>query len=170
MENREKSYKTKGQRVKEVRRAAGLSRDELAEILGYSRGLVDAIEQGHRNLTLENAEKIAAACNVLEDYLLLKTDFKTHAEAIRDNIHKLQNDDVMWMAFIKHITLYAGYEFKEADRDGISSVDVNAPYIVFKRPEAEKWLSLRETNYFIDDIERYAEMRLKTIFDRKEHG
>ena len=102
------------------------------------------------------------------DYLLLKSEYMTHAEAVRNAIIKMQNDDAMWVAFLKHIALYAGYEFEEADQCDNSSVDVNAPYIIFKRSDAEEYLSLRETNVFIDDIERYAEMRLKTIFDRRE--
>lgn len=157
-----------GRRVREVREAKGLSGEELGARINRSQNAISKIELGQTaKVNLDNIRLIAVECDTTEDYLLLRSPYKTHQEEVRALIGQMRNNDAMWTAFLKHIALYSGYEFDEADRNEISSVDVNAPYIVFKKFGSEEWLSMRETNTFINDIERYAEMRLKTIFERR---
>lgn len=50
-------------RLRRLREAAGLTQDELAEALGYSKGAsVSRIEKGVRDLPLRQAEAWARAC------------------------------------------------------------------------------------------------------------
>ena len=164
------TYKERGKRVKAVRRTAGLSREELANILGYSKGLVDAIEQGHRNLTLENAEKIAKACGCSEDYLLLRSEYLNKDEERRALIGKIQSNDVMWTEFFRHIALVIGHTMKEADRTDVSPADVHSPYLVFVKDGDAKSLSMREVNVFISEVEQHSGLALQMLIDRKKGG
>ena len=111
MENKENAYKKKGDRVKEVRKLAGLSREDLAKRLGYSRGLVDAIEQGRRNLTYENAERIAAECKCSVDYLLLRSDYRTSTEMYKAMSDRSEKISLMWKVFLSRVAESIGYDF-----------------------------------------------------------
>ena len=53
-----------GQRVRELRRAKGLSQEGLALICGLDRTYIGGIERGERNVSLINIEKIAVALGV----------------------------------------------------------------------------------------------------------
>lgn len=55
---------TFAEKLKILRTAAGLSREQLAEATGLARGTVRDYEQGKRKPTLESAVKLAAAVNV----------------------------------------------------------------------------------------------------------
>ena len=111
MENKENAYKKKGERVREVRKLAGLSREDLAKRLGYSRGLVDAIEQGRRNLTYENAERIAAECKCSVDYLLLRSDYRTSTEMYKAMSDRSEKISLMWKVFLSRVAENIGYDF-----------------------------------------------------------
>lgn len=50
-----------GQRVRELRQAAGLSQEELAERCGLHRTYIGGIERGERNVGLLNVHAIATA-------------------------------------------------------------------------------------------------------------
>lgn len=50
-----------GIKMRQVRKHAGLSQDELAERCDLHRTYIGAVERGERNITLMNAEKIANA-------------------------------------------------------------------------------------------------------------
>jgi transcriptional regulator with XRE-family HTH domain len=49
--------------LRELRRASGLSQEELADRAGLHRTYVSAVERGERNLTVGSLEKIAVALN-----------------------------------------------------------------------------------------------------------
>ncbi len=53
-----------GLRVKELRNAAGLSQEKLAEKADLHRTYISSIELGNRNVALENIERIAQALQV----------------------------------------------------------------------------------------------------------
>jgi transcriptional regulator with XRE-family HTH domain len=53
-----------GLRLKEVRKANGLSQEKLAEIANLHRTYIGMIERAEKNITLINIEKIALALNV----------------------------------------------------------------------------------------------------------
>ncbi|MBE7481974.1 MAG: helix-turn-helix transcriptional regulator [Polyangiaceae bacterium] len=53
-----------GQRVREFRRAAGLSQEELAERCGLHRTYIGGIERGERNVGVLNLLQLARALRV----------------------------------------------------------------------------------------------------------
>jgi transcriptional regulator with XRE-family HTH domain len=53
-----------GQRLKTLRKAEGLSQEELAERSYLNRPYISGIEQGKRNVSLEVMEKLAEALGV----------------------------------------------------------------------------------------------------------
>ncbi len=53
-----------GQRLKTLRKAKGLSQEELAERSYLNRPYISGIEQGKRNVSLEVMEKLAEALGV----------------------------------------------------------------------------------------------------------
>jgi len=52
-----------GERVRALRKAAGLSQEELAERANLHRTYIGMIERGEKNVTLSNIQKIAFALN-----------------------------------------------------------------------------------------------------------
>ena len=53
-----------GTRLREVREAAGLSQEKLADLAGLHRTYVSSVERGKRNISLENIERLAVALGV----------------------------------------------------------------------------------------------------------
>jgi transcriptional regulator with XRE-family HTH domain len=53
-----------GDRVRELRLAAGLSQEALAEASGLHRTYVSSLERGQRNVGLDNIHALAAALGV----------------------------------------------------------------------------------------------------------
>ena len=53
-----------GRRIRELRRARGLSQEELAFRAGLHRTYVSSAERGERNVALVNLERLAKALNV----------------------------------------------------------------------------------------------------------
>lgn len=53
-----------GESVRELRRAAGLSQEEPADLAELDRSYVGCIERGERNLSIENVCKLAKAIGV----------------------------------------------------------------------------------------------------------
>ena len=59
-----------GQRLRELRRSAGLSQEELADRAGLDRTYVSSCERGHRNVSLITVCSFAAALSVAPATLL----------------------------------------------------------------------------------------------------
>jgi transcriptional regulator with XRE-family HTH domain len=60
-----KSGKTKlGERIKEYRKASGLSQEQLAEMIGIEQKHVSRLEVGKSYPTIDRLEKISTALNV----------------------------------------------------------------------------------------------------------
>lgn len=53
-----------GNRVRELRRVAGLTQEELADAAELDRSYVGSVERGERNLSIENVCRLAAAIGV----------------------------------------------------------------------------------------------------------
>lgn len=58
-----------GQRIKELREAANMSQKDLAYNADLDRSYIASVENGQRNISIVNIEKIALALNVtLKDF------------------------------------------------------------------------------------------------------
>ncbi len=58
-----------GLRIKELRKKQSLSQEELADIAGLDRTYINSVENGKRNISLINIEKIANAFGLsLKDF------------------------------------------------------------------------------------------------------
>lgn len=53
-----------GERVRSLRLKAGLSQEELADLIGIHRTYIGGVERGERNLGLMNVLRIADALNI----------------------------------------------------------------------------------------------------------
>ncbi len=62
-----------GRRLREQRRALGLSQEAMAERLGYHRTFLGSVERGERNLTLASVEQLAESLGVAPLDLLRDT-------------------------------------------------------------------------------------------------
>lgn len=166
-----------GKRVREVREATirngkRLSQTALGKEIGYSQNNINKIEHGNTSkVNLDTIKAIATVCGCSEDYLLLRSDFKTRQEEIKAGIGQMQNHDIMIMSFIRYVAEFSGYTITEADRANVSPDDlIQSPYLLFEKDGQRKSLSLRETNDFINQVERHAALSLQMILDRKKRG
>ena len=53
-----------GKRLRELREAAGISQEKLAELSTLHRTYVSSVERGKRNISIENIERLALALDV----------------------------------------------------------------------------------------------------------
>jgi transcriptional regulator with XRE-family HTH domain len=61
-----------GERVRQLRRKAAISQEELASLAGLDRSYIGGVERGERNVSLVNIHKIAKALKVRADALFSK--------------------------------------------------------------------------------------------------
>ena len=66
-----------GERLRQVRTAAQISQEKLADLAGLHRTYISSVESGGRNVTIETVEKLARALNVsmaelMPDFHVLK--------------------------------------------------------------------------------------------------
>ena len=61
-----------GKRVREIRKAQGLSQEELAERANLHNTYIGGVERGERNLSLKSIEKIADALKISANIFLEK--------------------------------------------------------------------------------------------------
>lgn len=53
-----------GQRVREIRRAKGISQEDLAQLAELNRTYISRIERGERNVSIETVARLATALGV----------------------------------------------------------------------------------------------------------
>lgn len=76
----EKSVQTPGERLKLVMKEQHCTQAQLAERVGRATNHISMIVRGERNLTIENAKRIAKVLNVRPEWLLGLDDFKTERD------------------------------------------------------------------------------------------
>lgn len=59
-----------GENLRKIREAKGISQADICRITGMDRGYISRVENGTRNPTISNLEKIAKALGVTPDELL----------------------------------------------------------------------------------------------------
>ena len=155
-----------GKRVEAARKHKGLSQSELANIIYCSQNNVSMIEKGKRGITSENVERIANACGVTIDYLLLQSEFMTRQEEVQTLVKQLQQEDRMWLDFIRYIASTNGCLMKPADKSAYRPGDVNSPYMIFEENGVTDVLSVREINDYIKEVERHSVLSLQIMMER----
>jgi transcriptional regulator with XRE-family HTH domain len=61
--------KSLGERVRQLRRDAGVSQEDFAERCGFARSYMSRIERGTSNLTLDGIERLANAFGIAIEQL-----------------------------------------------------------------------------------------------------
>jgi len=64
-------YRLVGEKIKSLRKQAGLTQEKMAEMCDISTSFLGHIERGSRNLSLETAVKFADCLNVSLDSLII---------------------------------------------------------------------------------------------------
>ena len=82
------------ERLKDLRRKAGLSQSELAKSIGVSKSSINMYERGEREPGLELLEAIADFFNVDMNYLLGKSDV----------ISESSNIDIQFLTLLSSMT------------------------------------------------------------------
>lgn len=67
-----------GQRIKELRETAKMSQKDLAYTADLDRSYIASIENGQRNVSIVNIEKIAVALNVTLKEFFNDAEFNKH--------------------------------------------------------------------------------------------
>ena len=78
-----------GARIKEQRKAQGLTREGLSTLTGYSVSFLQEIERGRSGLSSESMKRISQALNVSADFLL---NGVSTPNALADSIAKKLDD------------------------------------------------------------------------------
>ena len=62
-----------GERIKQLRKKADFSQEKLAELAGLDRTYINSVENGKRNISIINIEKITNAFGItLKDFFSFK--------------------------------------------------------------------------------------------------
>ena len=69
-----------GQRIKELRETASMSQKDLAYTADLDRSYIASIENGQRNVSIVNIDKIAAALNVTLKEFFNDAEFNKHTK------------------------------------------------------------------------------------------
>ena len=69
-----------GLRIKELRQIEGLSQEKLAGEADLDRTYINSVENGRRNISIENIEKIAKALNVTIFEFFNEKKFKSNGK------------------------------------------------------------------------------------------
>ncbi len=72
-----------GQRIKELREKAEMSQKDLAYTADLDRTYIASIENGQRNVSIVNIEKIANALNVTLKEFFNDNEFEKHTKSDR---------------------------------------------------------------------------------------
>lgn len=68
-----------GQRIKELRESSAMSQKDLAYAADLDRSYIASVENGQRNVSIVNIEKIATALNVTIKYFFNAKEFENDA-------------------------------------------------------------------------------------------
>lgn len=98
-----------GSKIRDCRKAQGLSQEQLAEICGFHYSYIGGVERGERNISLENLAKIAEALGLepkmfFEFNIPVQQPFSDKKEAaIQDVIAILKAKDIRYIHMTKKL-------------------------------------------------------------------
>lgn len=117
---------TFGNRLKELRKAKGLTQIEISKDINFSQSAITAYENGKREPNFEVLQKLAAYFNVSTDYLLGKTD------TLNPPVTKTNSTDLLDFLFHDEPEFLA--KIRSIDIKG----KINTPGTIFKLTERQK--------------------------------
>jgi len=65
-----------GERIRAIRKAKGLTQQQLAELSGLDDAYIGSVERGERNFSIDTLEKIVLALKIPATYLFDQYNFK----------------------------------------------------------------------------------------------
>lgn len=77
-----------GRRLAELRRAQGMSQEQLALLSGIARSYLSGVERGQRNVSLLNILRLAQTLSISPALLFSPFDEKTSTEHSDCTVHK----------------------------------------------------------------------------------
>ncbi|MDQ0492331.1 helix-turn-helix domain-containing protein [Paenibacillus brasilensis] len=75
--------KQMGIRIRAIRKAKGLTQQQLAELSGLDDAYIGSVERGERNFSIDTLEKVLTALNVSISELMFSKEHMTKDETIR---------------------------------------------------------------------------------------
>jgi transcriptional regulator with XRE-family HTH domain len=72
-----------GERIRTIRKAKGLTQQQLAELSGLDDAYIGSVERGERNFSIDTLEKVLTALNVSISELMFSKEHMTKDETIR---------------------------------------------------------------------------------------
>lgn len=91
-----------GKRIKELRKARGITQEQLAEMLGIGTPNISYIENGKFAPSIENFEKLSKIFDV-EPYELYKFSHQKTAEKMKEELFYILNNDENMLKLIYKI-------------------------------------------------------------------
>lgn len=159
-------YKNTGDRIKEARgNIPDLTQKKLAAEVGCTTDYIAMLERGEKPLTEGMAYKIARACSVIPEYLLLLSDKPNVGAAI--DIQAEHNISIMWNAFIDFISKEAGYTIERVKETDIPE-DLKARIVCeFKNDKYSVPVSSGTIGSYFDDITEYSVFKLNQMLEKE---
>lgn len=157
-----------GKRVKEAREAKKLSQAALAGMMFLSQNAIAKIEKGKTaKINLDHIHQIAEICGVLEDYLLLRCDYRTMDELYKAMSDRSEKVNMMWQVFLSRIATNIGYDCSilQGYQEGFENSNT---LFVFKDGEGKEfYFDWFDSIYpLLDDITAHSGLALKRMIAR----
>lgn len=83
-----------GKRIQQKRKQAGLTQEQLAEMMNVSIQMVSNIERGNKAIRIENLINLCRILSVSTDYILIGKENVSDISELTSRISKLENKDV----------------------------------------------------------------------------
>ncbi|MFB5269362.1 helix-turn-helix domain-containing protein [Paenibacillus enshidis] len=72
-----------GERIRAIRKARGLTQQQLAELSGLDDAYIGSLERGERNFSIDTLEKIISALNIPLSQLMYSDNEVNNPEALK---------------------------------------------------------------------------------------
>lgn len=150
-----------GKRVRELRKAADLTQEKLADKLHFTAKYIGDLENGRRNITEQTADLLANLFHVDAEYFLDEGhEFKTSMEYTGEIFRQTDLEMYHFENAIASLAILNGYIVETPPRDIFSFrervLDHSKDYMSFKQYGDEKYslsmLNVQHLGHFLTDI------------------
>ncbi len=109
-----------GEILRQLREEKGLKQEDIANLLGISRGAISKYENNEREPDIKVINDLTSYFGVTTDYLFGRTSIRSRPDHIAENI-KLIMDDLTVNEFIKKVKTEIGIKIDPKDMEGYIS-------------------------------------------------